>query len=230
MKALLLVQGITGRDNYILDDLIYYLNKSFNHKSCRNNWRHGHSKLCNSEWLLQDARHNYDVILCINTEKFLCNIWSPFRLIDQFGDWFVGNYGKAATVRKVILEEIERIEKTYGVTSIDVLAHSYGTQIMMGVDYKFNKIVFCGSPLTSRHWYVRTRSRNEIKNKFLIDGEKLFYLWNKEDRVCSKPLPGAMRPEGISIEAGRGHTFYNPDKNPEDCYLPHADRILGIRK
>lgn len=221
MKALILVQGIT-KDDYILDDVIDYLMldkpDKINH-ACK-----FPDPYNQSSWI-STSLSNYIIISSINTEACLSN--SFFGLWDRLGDYITGNYGKIDKVRACIKAEYERLKKNYAVDEIDCLAHSYGTQAVAGVDLTFNKLVFCGSPITSRKAYVRWRTNKELNKTIKTRAKEFFYLWNPRDIVCTKPLD---RPDVLNMQVGRGHTFYNQNKAIKDCYLPHADSLLRIKK
>lgn len=222
-KALILVQGITNK-NYILDALVEYINLG------RGRHEHRFYKITNKErgisWIGPHDLHGYDMIVSIDTEQFLTS-WSLFGLWDRLGDYVLGNYGRIDKVRQAIVKEIERLRKEYGITCIDAVGHSYGSQALAGVETEFNVVVFAGSPITSKHWYVRRRTSLElgtVSPKFAA--KDFYYLWNRQDRVCTSPLklPGVK-----NREVGDGHKFFRVYGNTIDGYLSHIDDILSIK-
>lgn len=213
-KALILVQGITAK-NYILNDLIDYLGLDYKQLTID-------TQNCVTVFYSENYS-NYDLIISVNTEKFLSK-WSLFRLWDKLGDYILGNLGRVEKVREVILGIIADLSEDY---IIDGLGHSYGGQTLAGVDYRFDQLVLCGAPITSRWWSVRTWTKKELSNNKKASARILHYIWNKFDQVCCKPF---QREGFLNLEASKGHTFFNKKKKLEENYLFYADGILKIKK
>ncbi len=222
MKALILVQGIT-QNNYIFNDVKDWLNLAqFLDAPAPTVLK---DSVTGSTWMWAKDISHYDIITSIDTEKYLSS-WSLFGVWDRFGDYLQGNWGKAQKVREAIYQEIKRLQKVYGIKTIDALGHSYGSQILAGVDYHFNRLVFAGSPITSKHWYVRNRTKAELSNKPHPTFNEAYYFWSTRDAVCSKPL----NRDGVNnVEVGTKHTFYNVAEGKWDCYLPWIEEEIGLR-
>lgn len=228
MKLLVIAQGVTKKDDYVLEDLIDFLSISkqgFVYKTDK----HGNT------WIMCPDKSNYDVILIVNTERYLVN-YSWLGIWDRLGDYIVGIlFGKAKLARKAIVEAINDLLEQYpNINIIDGFGHSFGALLLAGLKIKFNKLVLAGCPTSASKWLgpVSKQCKNNIGifNEYALH---IFYLWNKKDPFCNKPLATKMvlYPWQLNnIECARGHTFYNPKKKLEDCYLPHVDEILKIKK
>lgn len=227
MKLLVVVQGITKNDDYILKSFIEYLDlhpDDFALKCDKfgNTW-------------IQTTKSNY-LILIVNTERYLSQ-WSLLGPWDRFGDFIVGVvFNKAYLARIAIDNAIEDIKKQYPqINEIHGLGHSFGAYIIsFGMQTFFKSLTLCGCPLSASGLFKPISKILLNKIQGLKTCTKLInYLWNKDDPFCNNPLDvqrilyfWPLR----NLNSGKGHTFYNRKKKLEDCYLPHVDKVLQITK
>ncbi|MCH2079643.1 hypothetical protein [Prochlorococcus sp. ALOHA_ZT_50] len=171
-KALVLVQGISNKNNYIEDSLL------------------------ESDFLLDD----YDKWVTAKTEKALDGLFEKFTfgvtsfigIVDTFGDPFRYLFSKKhrkAACRAVNSEVKKLTAQGY---EVDILAHSLGTIIALTSGtaksaINVNTFYSFGSPLGSTifPWLFR---RHVQKYIYGINIKTLYYCWNSKDFVSKKPL------------------------------------------
>lgn len=228
-RALVLIGGVT-ESNYILKAFLehpYYQSQGF-----ENTYHHG--------WVHEavnpkDPNNYYDKILELDCEQFfdtkaisfLGRIWLlglPWSLWDRFGDYFkaITDKRRLESISTYINRKLELLQINEGF-EVDVVGHSLGSLLLTQIERPVNKVIMIGSPLTSKHWTVRATANNFVKdNSKNWAWNKLFYCWNKKDRVCTKPYKGlesivdeprelmkelikGVEDRALNLEIGSGH-------------------------
>lgn len=147
------------------------------------------------------------------TLKILQSIWLlglPFKFWDRLGDYLkaLADEKRLKKISEYITSEIEKTKKETG-SKVDVIGHSLGALLAMGIDSEIRNLYLMGCPITSRHWAIRTSASRHAERNCLIEPDNIYYLWNHLDRICTKPLEEI---EGIkNIECFEGQYAHGLD-------------------
>ena len=171
-KALVLVQGISNKDNYIKDAL---LTSDFNLDSY-------------DEWVTAKTEKALDGLF----EKVTFGLTSFIGIVDRFGDpirYLFSEKHRKAACRAVNKEVKKLIDSGY---EVDILAHSLGTIIALTSGttknmIQINNFYSFGSPLGSAFFSGLFR-RHVQKYIYGINIKNMHYCWNRKDIISKKPL------------------------------------------
>lgn len=126
----------------------------------------------------------------------------PIRLWDRFGDYFKFVLNKKQQHKIVTFAVKEILRHNHPAKKNILIAHSLGSLIALKVlsfvsyqyaQIKFSKIIFIGSPLSSKFWSVRNTANTFLNSIAFNQLFEIEYFWSKKDIVSTQPFERSIK-------------------------------------